>query len=35
VADALAHLDIEIDHLPVTPDRLLAAIKESQEGNAP
>jgi carbon-monoxide dehydrogenase large subunit len=35
VADALAHLDIEIDHLPVTPDRLLAAIKESREGNAP
>jgi carbon-monoxide dehydrogenase large subunit len=35
VADALAHLDVEIDHLPVTPDRLLAAIKESQEGNAP
>jgi carbon-monoxide dehydrogenase large subunit len=35
VADALAHLDIEVDQLPVTPDRLLAAIKESQEGNAP
>ncbi len=35
VADALAHLDVEIDHLPVTPDRLLAAIKESREGNAP
>jgi aerobic carbon-monoxide dehydrogenase large subunit len=35
VADAVAHLDVEIDHLPVTPDRLLAALKESQEGNAP
>ncbi len=29
VADALAHLDIEIDTLPITPDRLRAAIKES------
>ncbi|MDP8926311.1 MAG: xanthine dehydrogenase family protein molybdopterin-binding subunit [Actinomycetota bacterium] len=31
VADALAHLDIEIDRLPITPDYLRAAIKESQE----
>lgn len=30
VADALMHLDIEIDRLPITPDRLLAAIKEAQ-----
>ena len=30
VADALAHLDIEIDRLPITPDRLRPAIKESQ-----
>nr|WP_269479188.1 xanthine dehydrogenase family protein molybdopterin-binding subunit [Rubrobacter xylanophilus] len=30
VADALSHLDIEIDHLPITPDRLRAAIKESR-----
>jgi carbon-monoxide dehydrogenase large subunit len=29
VADAVAHLDIEIDTLPITPDRLRAAIKES------
>ncbi len=29
VADALAHLDIEIDALPITPERLRAAIKES------
>jgi carbon-monoxide dehydrogenase large subunit len=29
VADALAHLDIEVDTLPITPDRLRAAIKES------
>jgi aerobic carbon-monoxide dehydrogenase large subunit len=35
VADALAHLDIEIDELPITPDHLLAAIKESHKGNAP
>jgi aerobic carbon-monoxide dehydrogenase large subunit len=35
VADALAHLDIEIDELPVTPDRLRAALRESQEGEAP
>lgn len=28
VADAVAHLGIEIDELPITPDRLLAAIKE-------
>jgi carbon-monoxide dehydrogenase large subunit len=35
VADALAHLDIEIDDLPITPEHLLAAIKESHEGNAP
>jgi aerobic carbon-monoxide dehydrogenase large subunit len=35
VTDALAHLGIEIDQLPMTPDSLRAAIKESQEGNAP
>jgi aerobic carbon-monoxide dehydrogenase large subunit len=35
VADALSHLDIEIDHLPITPDRLRAAIKEAYEGDAP
>jgi carbon-monoxide dehydrogenase large subunit len=34
VADALAHLGIEIDQLPITPESLRAAIKESQEGNA-
>jgi aerobic carbon-monoxide dehydrogenase large subunit len=34
VADAVFHLDIEIDHLPVTPDRLRAAIKEAYEGDA-
>ncbi|MDQ4042922.1 MAG: molybdopterin-dependent oxidoreductase, partial [Actinomycetota bacterium] len=34
VADALSHLDIEIDHLPITPDRLQAAIKEAYEGDA-
>jgi carbon-monoxide dehydrogenase large subunit len=33
VADAVAHLDIEIDRLPITPDRLLAAIRESQEAH--
>ncbi|MGF1471145.1 MAG: xanthine dehydrogenase family protein molybdopterin-binding subunit [Rubrobacteraceae bacterium] len=31
VADALMHLDIEIDRLPITPDRLLAAIKEARK----
>jgi carbon-monoxide dehydrogenase large subunit len=31
VADALMHLDIEIDRLPITPDWLLAAIKEARE----
>ncbi len=30
VADALAHLDIEIDALPITPERLQAAIKRSK-----
>jgi carbon-monoxide dehydrogenase large subunit len=30
VADALSHLDIEIDRLPITPDRLRTAIKESR-----
>jgi carbon-monoxide dehydrogenase large subunit len=35
VADALSHLGIEIDHLPITPDRLRAAIKEAYEGDAP
>jgi aerobic carbon-monoxide dehydrogenase large subunit len=35
VTDALAHLGIEIDYLPITPDSLRAAIRESQEGNAP
>jgi aerobic carbon-monoxide dehydrogenase large subunit len=35
VADALSHLDIEIDHLPITPDRLRAAIKRAYEGDAP
>jgi carbon-monoxide dehydrogenase large subunit len=33
VADALSHLGIDVDHLPITPDRLRAAIKEAQEGN--
>jgi carbon-monoxide dehydrogenase large subunit len=34
VTDALSHLGIEVDRLPVTPDRLRAAIKEAraQEG---
>ena len=35
MTDAVAHLGIEIDQLPITPDNLLAAIKESREGNAP
>ncbi len=30
VADALSHLGIEVDRLPITPDRLRAAIKESR-----
>src|SRR5919199_2799023 len=30
VADALSHLDIEIDRLPIAPDRLRAGIKESR-----
>jgi CO/xanthine dehydrogenase Mo-binding subunit len=30
VADALSHLRIEVDRLPITPDRLRAAIKESR-----
>jgi aerobic carbon-monoxide dehydrogenase large subunit len=30
VADALSHLDIEIDRLPITPDHLRAAIKRSR-----
>jgi carbon-monoxide dehydrogenase large subunit len=30
VADALSHLDVEVDTLPITPDRLRAAIKESK-----
>lgn len=34
VADALMHLGIEIDSLPITPDRLRAAIKQEHEGNA-
>jgi aerobic carbon-monoxide dehydrogenase large subunit len=34
VADAVAHLDIDVDRLPITPDHLLAAIKESREGSA-
>jgi aerobic carbon-monoxide dehydrogenase large subunit len=34
VADAVSYLGIEVDRLPITPDHLLAAIKESREGNA-
>ena len=30
VVDALSHLDIEIDRLPIAPDRLRAAIRESE-----
>jgi carbon-monoxide dehydrogenase large subunit len=30
VADALSHLDVEIDRLPITPDLLRAAIRESR-----
>jgi len=30
VADALSHLDVEIDQLPITPDRLRAAIRDSR-----
>jgi carbon-monoxide dehydrogenase large subunit len=33
VADALSHLDIDIDRLPITPDHLRAEIKRAQEGN--
>src|SRR5215210_3573706 len=33
VADALLHLGIDVDHLPITPDYLRAKIKEAQEGN--
>ena len=29
VTDALSHLGVEVDRLPITPDRLRAAIKES------
>jgi carbon-monoxide dehydrogenase large subunit len=35
VADALSHLDIEIDHLPITPDRLRAEIKAAHGGETP
>jgi carbon-monoxide dehydrogenase large subunit len=30
VSDALAHLGVEIDTIPITPDRVLAALRESQ-----
>ncbi len=30
VSDALSHLDVEIDQLPITPDRLRAAIRDSR-----
>jgi aerobic carbon-monoxide dehydrogenase large subunit len=33
VADALSHLDIDVDHLPISPDYLRAAIRKAQEGN--
>jgi aerobic carbon-monoxide dehydrogenase large subunit len=35
VVDALSHLDVEIDRLPITPDLLRAAIRDSRarEGN--
>jgi carbon-monoxide dehydrogenase large subunit len=28
VSDALAHLGVEIDEIPITPERLLGAIRE-------
>ena len=31
VADALAHLDVEVDWLPITPERVLEAIRAKQE----
>jgi carbon-monoxide dehydrogenase large subunit len=33
VADALSHLGIDVDHLPITPDYLRAEIRKAQEGN--
>jgi carbon-monoxide dehydrogenase large subunit len=30
VSDALAHLGVEIDTIPITPDRVLASLRESQ-----
>jgi aerobic carbon-monoxide dehydrogenase large subunit len=30
VSDALAHLGVDIDTIPITPDRVLAALRESQ-----
>ena len=38
VADAVAHLGIEVDRLPIRPDRLLAALRaasETAEGSRP
>jgi carbon-monoxide dehydrogenase large subunit len=30
VADALAHLGIEVDRLPIRPDHLLAALQDAR-----
>ena len=38
VADAVAHLGIEVDRLPIRPDRLLAELRaasETAEGSRP
>jgi CO/xanthine dehydrogenase Mo-binding subunit len=32
VNDALAHLDAELDTLPITPEQVLSAIKRSAPG---
>jgi CO/xanthine dehydrogenase Mo-binding subunit len=31
VADAVAHLGIEVDRLPIRPDRLLAALRAARD----
>ena len=31
VADALAHLGVEVDRLPIRPDRLLAAMRAARD----
>jgi len=31
VADALAHLGVEVDRVPIRPDRLLAAMRAARD----